>query len=625
MTAREAPEAGLGSDEEFDALLDFIKEQRGFDFTGYKKPSLKRRIARRMQTAKINSYVDYLERLRSEDGEYAALFDTILINVTSFFRDPPAWEALGEEVIPQILADHEDASAIRFWSAGCATGEEAYTLGILLAEAMGAEDYAKRVKLYATDADEAALTEGRHARYKPDQIETVPAVYRERYFDEVDGRYALRPEIRRSVIFGRNDLVSDAPISRVALIVARNTLMYFDPDTQRRILGNFHFALGANGVLFLGKSEVFLTRTDYFAPIDLKRRIFRKVERTDFGESLRRVAKDQLPQRERPLDDVRIPSASFEAAPVAQLVIDRGGVLASANAHARAMFGLSTKDLGRPFQDLEVSYRPLDLRSLMDQVHVQHHPAAVRDVEWQMGGDLRSLDVHVAILHSADGAEVGTSISFMDTTRFRRLQDSLEQSKERLETAYEELQSTAEELETTNEELQSTNEELETTNEELQSTNEELETMNEELQSTNEELHTINDELRDRTDDLHGVNSFLEAILGSLGSGVAVTDHELRIQAWNEQARDLWGVTPDDVRGQHLLNLDIGLPLDETLPIVRSALAGEDGDLTQTLEATNRRGRSILCRVRTAPLRTPTGEVSGVIVLMDDLGSRDGG
>jgi PAS domain S-box-containing protein len=181
----------------------------------------------------------------------------------------------------------------------------------------------------------------------------------------------------------------------------------------------------------------------------------------------------------------------------------------------------------------------------------------------------------------------------------RRLQDSLEQSKDHLETAYEELQSTAEELETTNEELQSTNEELETTNEELQSTNEELETMNEELQSTNEELHTINHEMRQTSDELNQVNSFLESILGSIHAGVVVTDRELSIQAWNDEATELWGLRSDEVHGQHLMNLDIGLPLERVMPLLRATLA-ESSVQEDVLEATNRRGKAIKCLVRTS-------------------------
>jgi two-component system CheB/CheR fusion protein len=208
-------------------------------------------------------------------------------------------------------------------------------------------------------------------------------------------------------------------------------------------------------------------------------------------------------------------------------------------------------------------------------------------------------------------------LTFTDVTSHRRLQRELEESHQELETAYEELQSTNEELETTNEELQSTVEELETTNEELQSTNEELETMNEELQSTNEELQTMNDELRTRGDELNSSNAFLHSILTSLEGGVAVVDRELRVLAWNEAAEELWGMREQEVRGQHFLNLDIGLPVDGLRTALRKCIAGESGS-GLTLEAVNRRGKPIRCQVTCTPLRGPTDEMQGAILLMQE-------
>jgi len=608
----------LGTDEEFEALLDFIKENRGFDFTGYKRPSLRRRIAKRMQDVGSDDYATYLERLHGDENEFAALFDTILINVTRFFRDPQAWQYIVSDALPRLIEQKRPDETFRFWSAGCATGEEAYTLAILLAEALGEEALRERVKIYATDLDEAALSDGRHAVYSSAELEDVPAELRGRYFEEANGRATLRADIRRAVIFGRNDLLLDPPISRIDLIVSRNTLMYFGAEAQRKILANFHFALNPDGVLFLGRSEVLLTRSNLFVPIDLKRRVFAKVPPSDFRERLRDFAHGDGGLTEAAgTDGQRVWHASFDLAPIAQLVVDSGGFLAGANVQARTLFGLTQRDVGKPLQDLELSYRPIELRSRIDEAHVQHHPISVRDVEWRVGTDVRWFDLEVRPLHASDGSLIGTGVSFVDTSRYRRLQEHVEESTERLETAYEELQSTAEELETTNEELQSTNEELETTNEELQSTNEELETMNEELQSTNEELHTMNDELRQTSDELNSVNAFLESILGSFHAGVVVTDPELVVKAWNEQARELWGLSPEEVNGQHLLNLDIGLPLEQVMPLARTTLT-EASTKDAVLDATNRRGSSIRCRVRTSPLLSGSGELRGVIFLMEE-------
>jgi two-component system, chemotaxis family, CheB/CheR fusion protein len=214
---------------------------------------------------------------------------------------------------------------------------------------------------------------------------------------------------------------------------------------------------------------------------------------------------------------------------------------------------------------------------------------------------------------------MGTSITYLDVTETQRLEEQLAGSKRELEQAYEELQSTVEELETTNEELQSTNEELETTNEELQSTNEELETMNEELQSSNEELETMNEELRHRTQEVNDVNAFLETILSTIGLAVAVLDRNQRVQIWNGKARELWGVTPEEAEDEHLLSLDIGLPLDKLRAQIRDTLSGKSTREEVVLDATNRRGKPFQCRVTFLPLGGTDGNTSGAIMMMEAL------
>ena len=608
-----------GTSEAFEALLEFIKDNRGFDFTGYKRPSLRRRIEKRMEAVDIATFDEYHAYLEANGDEFGELFDTILINVTGFFRDPPAWEYLASDVIPSLLERRDVLSPIRIWSAGAASGEEAYTVAILFAEALGEAEFRDRVKVYATDVDEAALSQARHAAYGRRDLEGLTDELRERYFEQQNGNLVFRPDLRRAIIFGRHDLVRDPPISRIDLLLARNTLMYFNPQLQAKILADFHFALADDGYLFLGKSEMLLTRTKLFQPLDLKRRVFTKatsgVARRERGI---RMNEDGAERGDHLVPAAqRLQEAGFESVPVAHLVVDRGGRLALANAHARRLFGITQGDLGRPLQDLEVSYRPIELRARIDDVHRDHHPVSVRDVEWLIGGESHWFDVQFSTLTGADGTELGIGISFTDVTRYRRLQEAVESSKGRLETAYEELQSTAEELETTNEELQSTNEELETTNEELQSTNEELETTNEELQSTNEELETMNDELRTRTEELHDANRFLEAILGSIGAGVVVVDPELVVRAWNEYATELWGLREDEVVGRHLANLDVGLPVDEVAPLIRRAMT-DDRVVVELFDAVNRRGRAMRCVVRVSSLRSASGASRGAIVQMEE-------
>jgi two-component system CheB/CheR fusion protein len=609
---------------EFDALLEYLKLSRGFDFTGYKRASLTRRVHKRMQAVGVKTYAEFAHLLEQNPSEFDHLCDTVLINVTAFFRDGVPWDEVASTIVPRILEGKRPEDPIRVWSAGCASGEEAYTLAIILAEALGMDAFRSRVKIYATDVDEQALTIARHAAYDTKQVEGVQPDLLEKYFERQDGRYTFRKYLRRFLVFGRNDLVQDAPISRIDLLVCRNTLMYFDAATQAKILGRFHFALTDAGYLFLGRAETLLAQSEFFSPVDLTRRIFTKVPKTNYRNRLLAMAANQdepVPEESSP--EVRLRDASWDLSPLAQIIIDAKGHLVVANERARTLFNLGAPDFGRPFQDLELSYRPTDLRSIIDQVYAGRKPLIVRNIEWALRGrDVRWIDVQAAPLYT--GAQVtGVAITFDDVTAFQHLHRELEKSNAELERAYEELQSTNEELETTNEELQSTVEELETTNEELQSTNEELETMNEELQSTNEELTTINDELRRRSDELNDVNTFKEAVLASLRGGVVVLDTELRVEVWNEKVFDLWGVREDEVRGMHFMMLDIGLPVQALAKPIRACLSGESGGETLTVEAINRRGKTIGCDVTCTPMRRANGDdVRGVIVWMEESSAR---
>ena len=604
---------------DLEVLLDYLKRSRGFDFTGYKRPSLTRRITKRMQTIGVESYDDFIAVLERDPAEFDLLCNTVLINVTAFFRDGVPWDVLSTDIIPHLMESKRPGETIRVWSAGCASGEEAYTLAIALAEALGQDAFRERVKIYATDVDEQALTMARHATYNAREVEGVPPELLEKYFERQDNRYTFRKDLRRLVIFGRNDLIQDAPISRVDLLVCRNTLMYFNAATQGKILARFHFALTDKGYLFLGRAETLLAHNSLFSPVDLKRRIFVKVPRINYRTRLLAMtATPDEPNLGVPLPDLRLRDAAWESAPMAQIVVDAAGSLVVANERARASFNLNLADIGRPFQDLEISYRPAELRSVIDQAYAERNATMMRNVEWPSRGDLRWVDIQITPIYEASRA-LGVSISFNDVTAFQHLQRELEKSNAELESAYEELQSTNEELETTNEELQSTVEELETTNEELQSTNEELETMNEELQSTNEELTTINDELRRRSDELNEVNDFMESVLKSLRGGVTVLDPELHIEVWNEKAFELWGVRGDEVRGLHFLMLDIGLPVQLLAKPIRACLNGDSQSEELTVSAINRRGKSITCKVTCTPMQGGTdGKIRGVIVVMED-------
>jgi two-component system CheB/CheR fusion protein len=607
---------------DLNAVLEHLRRSRGFDFSGYKRTTLERRLQKRMQAVNVDSYAEYLSVLEANPDEFTRLFDTVLINVTRFFRDGAPWEYVSTEIIPKVVAAKRPNDTIRVWSAGCATGEEAYTLAMVFAEALGVDEFRRRVKIYATDLDEGALAVARQAAYGDRDVAEIPPELRERYFDRQEQSYVFQKDLRRNVIFGRNDLIQDAPISRIDLLVCRNTLMYFDAPTQARILARFHFALCDTGFLVLGRAETLLTQASAFTPVDLKRRIFAKVPRPPLRDRLIISAQAGTAEMAAELATaVRLRDAAFDGTPMAQIVVDRGGALALANERARLLFDIATSDIGRPLQDLEVSYRPAELRSLLERAYAEGRTVALEDVQWRTAGiDERWMSVRVVPLSSNGEGFIGASITFADVGASRRLQQQLEESRHNLETAYEELQATNEELETTNEELQSTVEELETTNEELQSSNEELETMNEELQAANEELQTMNEEFRLRGEELTQVNAFLEAVFASLRRGVAVLDRDLKVMIWNSDAEELWGLRASEAQGESFSQLDIGLPVHDLLDPVRAALAGNSPAREAVVPAVNRRGRSIQCRVTCAPFSGgPGGHPRGVILLMEEL------
>jgi two-component system CheB/CheR fusion protein len=618
---------GSESEPGYDALIEFLRRSRGFDFSGYKRPTLERRFRRRMDVLGCKDYGDYLDYLEVHPDEYPQLFDTLLINVTEFFRDPPAWDHLRDEVLPEVLAGKPSGDAVRVWSAGCASGEEAYSAAILLAELLGDDAYRERVKIYATDIDDDALATARLATYSRKGVSTVPEELLERYFEPVDQRFAFRKDLRRNVIFGRNNLVHDAPISRLDLLMCRNTLMYFNAETQGRILRQFHFAVREAGVLMLGKSEMMIAHRDFFQPTDIKRRVFRPVARTPSLQNRRAAPANGEPLAAPVSEDERESrDSALESGPNAQLIVSRTGRLSFVNLAGRALFRISLEDVGRPFHDLTVSYRPIDLRTAVDEALRERRHVTLGDVRIKPDeGAERTFDVTIIPLQTGRGQLIGASIVFEDVTRYSALQRELEGNRRDLELAYEELQSTIDELETTNEELQSANEELQTTNEELQSTNEELETMNEELQSTNEELVTINDELRDRTRELNRANDLLETILTSLGLGVAVVDREQRVQLWNHHAEDLWGMRRAEAIDKPFLTLDIGMPVEQIAAPLRAVLGGNSDRRQLDVDAVNRRGRLITCTttILALPAAAGDGAIGGAIVLMEDGGVGD--
>lgn len=596
-------------DVDFEALVEHLRTERGVDFTGYKRASLQRLVGRRMAASGTATWSAYQEHLEADPGEFTALFDALLINVTAFFRDQEAWTALQRDVLPRLLAGLGPDEPIRVWSAACATGEEAYTLAIVLAEMVGVDAFCARVKIYATDIDEKALATARAGRYPRSALADLAPELVARYFTGEGDQLTFRSDLRACLIFGRHDLLQDAPISRVALLSCRNILMYLNHEAQAKVLSRLAFGMLTEGALLLGRAEMLLTHKDLFTPLDLGNRLFRK-----------RLGSDPQPVR-RLVEGVSQPAqvveAAFANAPEALVVIDDQGLFAMANQAAVRMLDVQPQEFGRPFLELDVAARPVELAAALSTARRERRTVDLRDQHC----DQRWYDVQVLPLTTAAGELLGLQVGWFDVTRYHELTTALDAVQGDRQKAHRDLQEAHETLETTNEELQSAVEELETTNEEMQSTNEELETMNEELQSTNEELQYLNEALRDRTREVNQVNSFLESILVGLRGGVVVVDRELVVRVWNVRAEGMWGLRAYEAEGKYLLNLEIGLPVAELRGALKVLLEGERETVDLSVAAVNRFGVQVRCALACSPLRDTDGAISGAIVVMEEAAS----
>lgn len=374
------------------------------------------------------------------------------------------------------------------------------------------------------------------------------------------------------------------------------------------------------GFLFLGKAETQLARSPLFSAVEMKHRIFAKV-----AQGWRRPLGGGLASARRQRGDAPVPSvllleAVVNEAGTALVVVDETGALALANTPARQLLGVGEADIGRPFQDLPISYRPLELRGPIEEVFRTRRSVRLEDQEHHVSqGETVRLSIDVRPLIRPDGSVYSILLAFTDTTRLFLLRQELEAAQENLENTIEELQSANEELETTNEELQSINEELETTNEELQSTNEELETLNEEARSSNDEMESVNEELRIQAEQASSYRIHLESVLRSMNGGIIVLDDKRVIQGWNRWSENMWGLRIEEVVGTAFDALDIGLPVHLLREAMAAVQSGQEEQLDRTLEGIDRRGRRIVCKVIVSELLDEAHDGQGTVLLFQDV------
>jgi two-component system CheB/CheR fusion protein len=624
-----------GSDDAADTLRDIltlVRVRSGHDFNSYKRATLYRRVARRMHVCQTGSIIEYHRFLRDHPAELSHLLRDFLISVTNFFRDPDAFDALVLQVIPRLFADRGQNDPVRVWVAGCASGEEAYSMGMLLLEHAGRIKEPPGIQIFATDIDEDSLAIARSGRY-PDTITADVSPERlERFFVREGTTYRVSQELRELVLFSPHNLLRDPPFSRLDLVSCRNLMIYLNRDAQARVLGIMHFGLRPERFLFLGSSES-AENSALFAVLDAKYRIYsRRLGATTIaGESIvTTVWHPPATMPTPPASVERMPSVGEmhhrlveRYAPPSILVNGELDVI-HISEHAGRFLEMAGGEPTRHVLRLIITPLRLDLRTAIYAAR-QSHGTELRRVSFAEGTKQRLIEMRV---RSIDVPEMGPhavliSLDELDTSEpqpatvvttetmiepvVRELEDELHRTRDQLRT-------TIEQYETSLEELKASNEELQAINEELRSASEELETSKEELQSVNEELTTLNHELKLKVDEISHANSDLQNLMTSTDIGVLFLDRTLYIKRFTPRALDLFNIIPSD----------IGRPLAHVTH--KLAEATDLSELAQTVlqnlrpidrEMTNREGRRYMMRM--LPYRSLEDRIEGVVITFVDV------
>jgi len=591
-----------------------------------------------MALRRVGGFKDYLTLLERDTAEVRALYEDILIHVTSFFRDPEVFAALESQIFPAVIAQKPAGAPIRIWVAGCSTGEEVYSLGISLLEVLG--DAANPVQIFGSDLSEATIAKARAGLYPDSALRTVTEERRKRYFVKTDRGFRINKTIRDLCVFVQHDLARDAPFSKLDLVSCRNVLIYFDPVLQRRILPTFHYALNQPGYLLLGRTESISGFGRWFSTVDKANKIF---ARTAVPSTLRFAPRKSPPQIERPA-----PDASATIHP--RRAVDLGrhldhvllaryappGVLINEKMEVLQFRGQTGAFLqpapGEPQNDVIKMARPglvSALRAAIAEAKQEMAPIVRSGFEVDEGASTRMCNLvvfpftgppdvkeslYVVLFEEAVPAEAGGA-----TVNRRRRTDWLDEGRRiprvehELMATKEYLQSLIEEHGRTNDDLGSANEELVSGNEELQSMNEELETAKEELQSTNEELTTVNDELHSRNQDVTQANSDLLNLLVTVDIPIIILDVERRIRRFTPKARSILNVLPSDT----------GRPIDDIKPnIAVPDLDSQIAEVIETMavkesEVQDRNGRWYRLQIR--PYKNTDNKIDGAILSLVDI------
>jgi two-component system, chemotaxis family, CheB/CheR fusion protein len=639
-------EAKTGDAADFREILRLLSRATAVDFTHYKYSTLWRRTQRRMMLRKAASLAAYLEILRGDGAEVQALFDEALLQVSGFFRDPEVFTALEKKVFPALLDGRSPSQPLRIWVAGCARGEEAYSLAIVVLEYLEKRSVDVPIKIFATDISERALAAARAGEYSAQAIADLSSARQRQFFEKYDGGYRIKKAIRDLCVFARQDVTRDPPFSQLDLISCRNLLIYLDVNLQARVLPVFHYALQSSGYLLLGMSETVGHFADLFDDVDAKHRIYRRSAKAthltfDFlpGGPARAPAISAAgdPGAGAGVNEVRREADRVILARYAPcgVVVDEHLQIVQFRGHTGTYLepapGLPTLNL---YQMVRTGYLA-ELREVLEKAQRKNRPARHENIQVKNDGKVRDFHLEVIPMTLPGSGRRYFMVLFEDapTTRSSRAPAAPRAPASRVESRRAEseagadnarlkdelaatrhyLQAIIEAKEASNEELKAANEEIVSSNEELQSTNEELETAKEELQATNEELNTVNDELQSRIRVSTQLSDDLANLIDSVNIPTLVVGADLRLRRFTPCAHRVLSLRAGDV-GRSIGDFKLKINLPDLEPLIHEVL---DKLTVKELEVTDHQG--VWYRMMIRPYKTSDMRIDGAVITLLDI------
>lgn len=635
--------------DDVSTIFNLLWKAKGVDFRHYKQTTLRRRIQRRMILYRLDKLEDYIQYLQNNPAEVTALYQDVLITVTSFFRDPEAFEALKINVFPVLIQERKPDSPFRIWVAGCSTGEEAYSIAICLLEFLTYQGINIPIQIFATDINEVAIEKARSGIYKSIQVADISPERLQRFFVEVEGGYQISKSVRELCVFARQNLISDPPFSRLDLITCRNVLIYLDSGVQKKVVPMFHYALKPIGFLMLGTSETVGEFLDLFTFLDKRNKIY-SYKMTPMSRGIELIANNYPLEMVKP----RLPSSSeditgndMEVYKEADRIILNQytpvGVVVNTDLEILQFRGQTGPYLepapGRPSFNLVKMAKEelrLELRTAIYHARQQQAPVRKEGLEIRQDNQIRQVKLDIIPFKPANTQEYYFLVLFTDTSRSTATNsisvparsDSLMESQQQQQAIYEQensqikqelattrnyLQSIIEEQQATNQELRAANEEILSSNEELQSTNEELETAKEEIQATNEELSTINDELQRRNLESMQVSNDLQNLLSSINIPILMLGSDLQIRRYTPATGEIFNLIPTDV-GRPLSDIKHKLNIPDLDAQILEVISNLN---LKTQEVQDENGHWYDLRIR--PYRTIDHKIDGAVLVLVDI------